>query len=93
MTNRIGYEVSISGRDDGTIEAVYVRLSDRKVARSKEVVEGQLVVDYDRKGGVVGVEILAPVRIRSLTRLVEQPARRPFKRFIEESIPRDFVCS
>ena len=93
MTKRIGYEVSINGRNDGTIEAIYVRLSDRKVARSKEIIEDQLVVDYDRRGGVVGFEILAPVSLRKLTRLVEQPARRPFKRFIQDSIPRDFVYS
>jgi hypothetical protein len=92
MTNRVGYEVSISGRNDGTIEAVYVRLSDHKVARSREVIEGQLVADYDRRGEIVGLEILAPVRIQSLTRLVSQPARRPFKRFVEDSIPRDFVA-
>ncbi len=74
MTNRIGYELSISGRNDGTIEAVYVRLSDRKVARSKELIEGQLVADYDRKGELVGIEILAPVRIQNLTRLIAGPA-------------------
>lgn len=93
MTKRIGYVVSISGRNDGTIEAVYVRLSDRKVARSKEIIEDQLVVDYDRSGGVVGFEILAPVPLSKLTGLVEQPARRPFKRFIQDSVPRGFVFS
>ncbi|HEU4365085.1 MAG TPA: DUF2283 domain-containing protein [Candidatus Krumholzibacteria bacterium] len=92
MTSRVGYEVSISGRNDGTIVGVYVRLYERKVARSREIIAGQLVADYDRGGEIVGLEILAPVRIRSLTRLVSQPARRPFKRFIEDSIPRDFVA-
>lgn len=91
MTKEIFFQVSISGRNDGTIEAVYIYLSDNKVARTVERIDSQLLVDYDRRGNIVGIEILAAVPIQKVTKLVDPPVRRPFKRFIKESVPRDFV--
>ena len=88
-----GFEISISGRDDGTIEAVYISVGDNKVFRTKEIVPNQLLVDYDRGGNIVGIEILAPVRIADITRLVDQSSRKPFKRFVTESVPDQFVCN
>lgn len=90
MSN-VFFEVSISGRNDGTVEAVYIHLSDRKVARTVEKADRQLVVDYDRDGNVVGIEILEPVAIRKLTSLVDSSFRSSFKRFVQESVPQDFV--
>jgi uncharacterized protein YuzE len=87
----IGFEVSISGRDDGTIETVYVTLLPDKVAKTVEVEEDQLLVDYNHLGQIVGIEILAPVRIRTLTQFVEGDQRTSFRRFIKSTVPDTFV--
>ena len=87
----IGFEVSISGRDDGTIEAVYVTFLPHKVAKTVEVKEDQLLVDYNRRGEVVGIEILAPIQIKALTDYVKDEKKKPFRKFIRTSVPDTFV--
>lgn len=86
-----GFQGSISGRRDGTIEAIYIRLSDRKVARTEEVSEDILLADYDSRGQLVGIEVLAPVRIADLAKMVDDPVRRPFHKFVKQAVPEPFV--
>ena len=44
-------------RVDHGADAVYINLTDRPIKDSEEVADG-IVVDYDDKGRIVGVEIL-----------------------------------
>jgi uncharacterized protein YuzE len=92
-SRRTEFQVSISGRGDGTIEAIYLAVSGRKVARTDEVIADHMLVDYDRSGNVVGVEILAPVRLRDVTCLVKQGSRASLRRFLSRSVPHEFVTS
>lgn len=85
--------MSISARNDGTIEAVYILVRDNKAARTKEIVEDILLADYDRRGQLVGIEILAPVKLAKIMPLVEEGRRRPFKRFIKEQAPHELVLA
>lgn len=87
----IGYEISTSAREDGTIEAVYIRFSREPVAETREVNGDVLLADFDKSGNLVGVEILAPVKISELTKLVQPPKRAPFERFIREAAPHKLV--
>jgi uncharacterized protein YuzE len=87
----LGFELSISGRDDGTIEAIYISLSEKRIHKTDEVIPDVLLVDHDSQGGIVGIEILAPVQITKITRLVDQPQRRSLRRFIEQSAPEEMV--
>lgn len=89
----ITFNLSISGRADGRIDAVYLTVANRKVARTQEVVADHLLVDYDRNGRVVGVEILGPVRLRDVTGLVDQRSRGTLRRFLARSVPHEFVAS
>ena len=43
---------------DAQADAAYLTLADSPVADSEEVKPG-IVIDYDAKGGVVGIEILS----------------------------------
>lgn len=87
------FEVSTSGRDDGTIEAVYVRLSGRKIARTRELREDVLLGDYDARGALIGLEILAPVRLSDLSKFVDDSRRRPFRRFLRQAVPEPFLMA
>jgi hypothetical protein len=94
MTHKaLGFEISISSRDDGTLEAMYIRLSDDKVATTKEIRDDVLLADYSASGELVGIEILAPVRLKDLVRLVDQPKRAGFRRFVEETAPEELVLA
>ena len=65
----IGYEISTSAGEDGTIEAAYIRFSRGPVAETREINGDVLLADFDKEGNLVGVEILAPVKISELTKL------------------------
>jgi uncharacterized protein YuzE len=89
----VGFELSISGRDDGSLEAVYVRLRAGKVARTVEIVQDVLLADYDRNDNLLGLEILGPVNLSALAAQIEKPVREPFRRFIKRSAPKELVRS
>lgn len=44
-------------RVDHGADAIYLNLTDRAIKESEEVADG-IVVDYDDKGRIVGIEIL-----------------------------------
>lgn len=89
----IGFEISVSGRGDGTIEAVYILFSHAKVERTVRLRGDILLADFDRDGRLVGFEILAPIKLNWLTDSVEEPVRASFKRFVETSMPPQFLMS
>lgn len=89
----IGFELSISATNDGTPEALYVTLLDDRVARTVEVVKDTLLVDYNAKGKVVGIEILGPVKISRITSIIDKPRHESLRRFIEEQAPDELVLA
>ena len=87
----IGFDVSISGRDDGTIEAVYFTFLPDDVYRTEEILEDQLFVDYSSKGAIIGIEILSPVKISEILKFVDEERQPSFERFARNSVPGNFV--
>lgn len=85
--------MSISASADGTLQAVYIRLRTNKIARTKEIIDDVVMADYDGRGQLVGIEILAPVSLKIITKLVDQPRRRPFRRFVREQAPEGLVLA
>lgn len=61
------FTIRISERGDGTVEAVYIQLSRKRVFLTKEVIEGSLFMDYAVKDQLVGIEILGPVKVSTFT--------------------------
>jgi uncharacterized protein YuzE len=88
-----GFELSASGREDGRLEAVYIRLRTGRAAKTKEIIEDALLADFDARGRLLGVEILAPVKLSDLTRLVQTDRRVPFRKFIREIAPSSLVVA
>jgi uncharacterized protein YuzE len=86
-------DLSVSARDDGTVEAAYFRFKRGKSARSVEVISDVLVADYDQNGELIGIEVLAPVKISDLSKLVEESRRPSFRRFAKQSGPPSLVRS
>ena len=61
-------------RYDREAGAVYIRIGGGKVAESEEVDDG-VIVDYDEKGNVIGIEILEFSKKKiDLNKLVMEPS-------------------
>lgn len=89
-----GLALSVSARDDGSLEAAYLRISDKQVASTEELVESVLLVDFDQGGRLVGIEILAPVKITQVLQLadrLEASQRSAFENFVRSSAPPAFL--
>lgn len=89
----IGFELAISARVDGTIEAMYIRLMDGVVDHTQELIPGILMADYDAQGELYGLEVLAPVKLSDLMARVSPLKRASFERFVKNSVPRKFLKS
>jgi uncharacterized protein YuzE len=51
-------------RHDNQIEAIYIKLREGKVSKSKEIgAYGEAVIDLDKNGNAVGIEMLEPGRV------------------------------
>ena len=48
-------------RCNNKIDAIYIKLRDSEVIKSKEMANGDIVIDLDKRGGIVGIEMLEPV--------------------------------
>jgi uncharacterized protein YuzE len=91
LKQTVGFELSVSGRDDGTLEAAYFRVKKGKVARTEEVVPDTVMADYDSSGELLGIEVLAPVRLSVLANQVERARRSSFRKFVRQSAPHELV--
>jgi len=87
----VGFELSVSARDDGTLEAVYIRFQEGKPSRTGEIIDDVLMADYGARGNLLGIEILAPVKLSDITRLVDQSHRASFRKFVKSSAPDEFL--
>jgi uncharacterized protein YuzE len=83
----IGFEISTSARDDGTIEAVYIYFAHKPVAETREIKGDALLADFDAQGNIIGLEILAPVKFSDILDLVEPLRRAPFEKFVRQAAP------
>jgi uncharacterized protein YuzE len=86
-----GFELSLSGRGDGTLEAAYIRFLNGKVASTRELIENTLIADYDSRGRLIGIEVLAPVSLAILASHVAMPRRTSLRRFLKHSAPRQLI--
>jgi uncharacterized protein YuzE len=62
-------------RHEKEIEAIYIRLREGKVSKSKEIgAHGEAVVDLDKNGNVVGIEMLEPglVTVRMFNKIKKE---------------------
>ena len=82
-----GFELSLSAHEDGTLDTLYIRFRKGKVKRTSEVIEDTVIADYDENDNLLGIEILAPVKLSELAKFVEQPRRTSFRRFVKHSGP------
>jgi uncharacterized protein YuzE len=84
--------------DDATGEllAVYFQIRKGKVHETQEFEDGVVFADYDKRGSLLGIELLGPANVRVVDRLAKkEPAdiRRRTKRFMRDTGPRKMIAA
>jgi uncharacterized protein YuzE len=96
-TAATAFAAHVTARGDGTPKAVYLSISAERVDRTEEIIRNELLVDLDRNGELVGIEILAPVPLKKIKKLTALPSQKGFRErfgtFITKTIPADLVVS
>jgi hypothetical protein len=75
----------VTNKQTGKIMSVYLQVREGKAVEVHEVCEGAAFANYNRKGELLGIELLAPCHIGVLAK-VSRDAN--VKRFIRNGIPR-----
>ena len=83
------YSVSLSiDKATGRLLSVYFGIRLGKSFKTAELADGKVLADYDRKGRLLGVEMIAPCTAKVLNQIdVEEPV----KAFVKNMIPREFI--
>ncbi|HUY36328.1 MAG TPA: DUF2283 domain-containing protein [Pirellulales bacterium] len=87
--------LSISVESDvetGKILAAYIKVRDGKSAKTREYVPGAVFADFDRKGQLLGIEMLGPVKIAVLQRIAQKESE-PTQRFVRSVVPHELVAA
>ena len=89
---KFNFSVNVeTNNETGAIEAVYFRIRDGKSFKTKEYANGSAFADFNRKGELLGVELLGPCNIRVLDQIAKNETT-PAKRFVRSAIPREMVA-
>lgn len=85
-----GVSVEVDNRT-GRILAVYCRVRKGRHHETRELVANKVFADYNTRGELLGVELLAPISVAVLDRVTcNEPQSRDF---IRRSVPREMALS
>ena len=91
------FQVAVDTDDaTGEVLAVYFHIRKGRVHRTHEFANGDVFADYDRKGQLLGIELLAPCRVSIVDQLaIEESAdlRSRAKRFMRNAGPRTMIAA
>ena len=74
----------------GRIMSVYLQIREGKAADVHEVSDGAAFANYNRRGELLGIELLAPCHISVLTKIAREAS---VKRFIRNGIPQQMALA
>jgi hypothetical protein len=80
---RFGISVETNDRT-GEVLAVYFQIRSGASYAVKEHEDGNLFADYDRRGRLLGIEMLGPCNAKVLDKIAVDT---PVKRFVKKGIP------
>jgi uncharacterized protein YuzE len=89
--NKFSFRVSIETNDQtGKVVAVYFQVRKGKTKVTKEYANGDAFADYDRRGNLLGIELLAPCRASVLDKIAQQTST---KRFVRGAVPQGMLVT
>ena len=91
------FGVSISTDDSsGDVLSAYFQIRTGKVHETREFADGAAFADYNKKGELLGIELLSPCRVSIVDQLAaNEPTsvRRKTKNFMRQAGPRQMVAA
>ena len=85
-------KLSIQRSSPTEIEAIYIKIRSGKIVKSKEMgPNGEAIVDLNKEGNVVGVEMLAPGRVKIFQEIKKQFKIPELEHFNIESLQKTFA--
>lgn len=87
------FEISTLFRGDGTLAATYIKLGNQPIAKTDELIQDTVLVDYDAHGSVVGIEILAPVKLEIIVDLVKKAGNPSLEAAIQRNLPHELLVA
>ena len=91
------FQVAVSTDDaTGDVLAVYFHVRKGKVHRTLEFADGNVFADYDRKGQLLGIELLGPCNVSIVDKLAPKESveiRKRTKRFMKQAGPPAMVAA
>ncbi len=89
--SKFSFRVTVETHDRiGSVVAVYFQIRKGKTKTTREYADGDLFADYDRRGQLLGIELLAPCRATVLDRITKKAAER---RFVRDAIPQGMLVT
>lgn len=87
---KFSFQVTIETHDQtGSVIAVYFRFRKGRSATVREYADGNVFADYNRRGELLGIEMLAPCKVSVLNDIAKITQA---KEFIRKTIPRAMLA-
>ncbi|MBS0206279.1 MAG: DUF2283 domain-containing protein [Planctomycetes bacterium] len=87
MQNDFSVSVSVDDKT-GELLCVYFGIRQGKVAKTVELADGRVMADYNSKGKLLGIEMIAPCTEKVLDQIdIEEPVRA----FLKNAAPHQFI--
>ena len=93
--NSTGVSFGMSVQTDnrtGNIVAVYFQIRVGKAAQVKELAGGDAFANYNTKGELLGIELLAPCQITVLDKIARAEPDK-VRNFVRQSVPRQMALA
>jgi hypothetical protein len=85
QNNKFSFRMSIENDNKtGAVLAVYFQIRKGDSAKVVEYADGGVFADYNRKGELLGIEMLAPCKASVLNKIAVQ---EPERRFVKANVP------
>ena len=93
----MGYRFQVSvevSEKTGEVTAAYFQVREGKADRVKEFADGSVFANYNKRGELLGVEMLAPCEVSVLDRIAAvepKQHREKTRNFLKRSAPRAMI--
>ncbi len=86
---KFSFCVSVETHDEtGRVMAVYFQIRKGKTRTTKEYADGNLFADYDHRGDLLGIELLAPCKAAVLDKIAKDTSER---QFVRDAVPQGML--
>ena len=86
MNSPYTFQLSIeTNHRTGEVMATYFQVRKGRAVVTKEFADGAAFADYNRKGELLGIEMLAPCKVGVVDKIAQ---KREVKKFIRDNAPR-----